>query len=393
MFAGVNLAFFPMHVIGLAGMPRRVHTYAAGLGWDGLNLASTIGAFVIAAGVLVFIIDVARNFRLSPEDHAGNVWNGGTLEWLPSGAYSTRSIPLVASAYPVWDQPGLAEEVEQGRHYLPGCATGGRETLVTHAVDATPQAVARMPMPGWAPFAGAAATAVAFLLLTVKLVVPAAAFALIAIGALLHWAWELDRKPLAPVDIGGGLRLPTYASGRSSPAYSAIIVLILTFGATFGATLFSYLYLWTVAPHSWPRADALASLDLPLAALALLAAASAALGIANRRLETDGSPLAGLAGAALLLAAAFAVEFGSHRAVSPVASAYGAIVQAIVALTGCCALAAVVLMLFAAARRVAGRVDRTWRVTFDNARVLGHYVAAQSAAGVVFVHGFPRLAG
>jgi cytochrome c oxidase subunit I len=75
MFVGVNVAFFPMHVTGLAGMPRRVYTYAPELGWDGLNLASTIGAFMIAAGVALFLVDFARRFRMSAESNAGNVWD------------------------------------------------------------------------------------------------------------------------------------------------------------------------------------------------------------------------------------------------------------------------------------------------------------------------------
>ncbi|CAI08700.1 Cytochrome c oxidase, subunit I [Aromatoleum aromaticum EbN1] len=103
MFVGFNITFFPMHFTGLAGMPRRVYTYAAGYGWESLNFVSTVGAFMIAAGVLIFIIDVARRFRMSAEDNAGNVWQAGTLEWLPNGNYSNRSIPVVTSREPLWD--------------------------------------------------------------------------------------------------------------------------------------------------------------------------------------------------------------------------------------------------------------------------------------------------
>src|SRR5690606_13642647 len=65
MFVGFNVSFFPMHLTGLAGMPRRVYTYADSYGWGMLNMVSTIGAYVIAAGVLVFLIDLARNCRPS----------------------------------------------------------------------------------------------------------------------------------------------------------------------------------------------------------------------------------------------------------------------------------------------------------------------------------------
>ena len=152
LFTGFNIAFFPMHITGLAGMPRRVYTYSADLGWDWLNLISTIGAFMIAIGVLVFLIDVARNLRLAVEHNAGNVFNAGTLEWLPTGHYSVRSIPTVTSREPLWDQPNLADEVEDGRHYLPGTATGRRETIITSPVDAKPQYLLQLPGPGWAPF-------------------------------------------------------------------------------------------------------------------------------------------------------------------------------------------------------------------------------------------------
>jgi cytochrome c oxidase subunit I+III len=158
-FGGFNVAFFPMHITGLAGMPRRVYTYQAGLGWDGLNLISTAGAFLIAAGVALFLIDFVRRFRPSTEENAGNVWQAGTLEWLPSGNYSNRSIPIVESAYPLWHQPRLAELVRAGAYYLPGTATGKREALITAPLDGSPQYVLQMPPPGWAPFVPALFTA------------------------------------------------------------------------------------------------------------------------------------------------------------------------------------------------------------------------------------------
>src|SRR5690606_8721898 len=124
VFVGFNVAFFPMHITGLVGMPRRVYSYQAGLGWEGLNMVSTAGAFLIAVGVLVLLVDLARRFRMSAEGNAGNVWSAGTLEWLPSGNYSNRSVPRVESLYPLWDQPGLAEQVKEGAHYLPNAPTG-----------------------------------------------------------------------------------------------------------------------------------------------------------------------------------------------------------------------------------------------------------------------------
>ena len=198
MFVGVNVAFFPMHITGLAGMPRRVYTYSADLGWDTLNLVSTIGAFMIAAGVALFLIDLARNFRFAIEHHAGNVWNAGTLEWLPTGAYGTRSIPKVTSREPLWDQPGLAEEVEAGGHYLPGAPTGGLETIVGSPLDARPQYLLQLTGPSWMPIGAAAFTAAFFLLLTLKQVPPAIVCGAIALAMIVRWMWDTDRGPYAP---------------------------------------------------------------------------------------------------------------------------------------------------------------------------------------------------
>src|SRR4029450_4343101 len=80
LFVGVNLAFFPMHIVGLLGMPRRGYTYEAGLGWGAYNLLSSIGVLVIIMGIAVFIWNVARSYRRG-EEAGNNPWGAATLEW------------------------------------------------------------------------------------------------------------------------------------------------------------------------------------------------------------------------------------------------------------------------------------------------------------------------
>src|SRR5688572_22033400 len=106
MFVGFNLAFFPMHIAGLAGMPRRVATYADGLGWNLWNALSTVGAFVLAAGVVLCLADLVRTLLRERRDH-GNPWNADSLEWLPQRWHGVRSIPQLASREPLWDRPAL----------------------------------------------------------------------------------------------------------------------------------------------------------------------------------------------------------------------------------------------------------------------------------------------
>jgi cytochrome c oxidase subunit I+III len=400
MFIGFNVTFFPMHLTGLMGMPRRVWTYSSEMGWDTLNLVSTIGAYMLAAGVLLFVVDLVRCFR--PGQGPENPWGAGTLEWLPNDVYSTRSIPLVTSREPLWDQPGLPEQVREGSHFLPGAPTGGRETIVTSPVEAIPQYIIQMPGAGWSPLLAAVFTASFFLLLTIKLVTIAAVCGVLAVAFCLIWAWGLDPGPgKGEVDIGAGIRLPTYMSGPSSHSWWAMVVLMFVAGSLYLSFVFSYLFLWTVSPEVWPPRGATAppALGWPAAAAALLIVGCAATAVASRTLPRRGSR--GLLTPALItlallaLVGALGIELLGHlgTGLSPTASAYGAMVYLGVVLFGQLALAILIMGLFTLARHAARRLDRERRVTFDNMALLYYYTAAQSLFGLLLVHGFPRLVG
>ncbi len=399
MFTGANLTFFPMHITGLMGMPRRVYTYADYAGWGVLNLLSTAGAYVIAAGVLLVVIDFARNFRMGP-DNAGNVWNAGTLEWLPSGNYSTRSIPIVTGREPLWEQPNLAQDVKDGRYYLPNAPTGRRETIITSAVDAKPQYLLLMPGPGWSPLLAALGTAGFFLLLTVKLVLPAVLFGVLAVVMVWRWLWTSDLGPAhPPVDVGGGIRLPVYVTGPASHSWWAMVVLVLVSGSIFGSLVFSYLFLWTVSPQVWPReGQPLASLAGAAVSAALLLASAALVAWANRRLglqQRSQRPLQlALLGAVLMLCASLVAELRGHLAsgLSPRESAYGAVVYMVVTLQALFVVIMALMGVYTAVRSASGLLDGMRRATFDNTRILWYYTAVQGLAGLLLVHGFPRLA-
>ncbi len=102
---GTNLTFFPMHLLGLFGMPRRIYTYADHLGWDGLNLTSSIGAYLLAVGVLIFIANWFITVH-KPANAPADPWDAFTLEWAttsPPPPEDFETIPPVRSARPVWD--------------------------------------------------------------------------------------------------------------------------------------------------------------------------------------------------------------------------------------------------------------------------------------------------
>ncbi|HEU4510671.1 MAG TPA: cytochrome c oxidase subunit I [Pyrinomonadaceae bacterium] len=158
MFIGFNLVFFPMHQLGLNGMPRRVYTYLPETGWGTLNLIASIGAFVLAFGVLVFVVNVfwARRAGVVAGD---NPWAADTLEWhtsSPPPHYNFHNIPVVYGQYPLWQMPENAA-------VLRGLSTKQRETVVTSVMDAQPQLRFEIPGPSIWPAMVALGTAVTFI--------------------------------------------------------------------------------------------------------------------------------------------------------------------------------------------------------------------------------------
>ena len=115
MLIGFNLTFFPMHVLGLQGQPRRTYTYAEGMGWDFMNLLVTIGGFVIAASVLLFLVNIIVTGR-RPATNEADPWDGRTLEWsipTPVPEYNFAEIPQVHARDDFWHRKYT--EDEEGR--------------------------------------------------------------------------------------------------------------------------------------------------------------------------------------------------------------------------------------------------------------------------------------
>jgi cytochrome c oxidase subunit I+III len=146
VFAGTNLTFFPMHIQGIGGMPRRVYTYPAGLGWGTLNLIETVGGFVIAAGLLLQLANLLWTIKHGRPVGA-NPWRAPTLEWRttsPPPAYNFAVIPKVSSAYPAWDDDDVeldGHRLERGELVL----DGGHETPATTLQDGWLDEVVEMP--------------------------------------------------------------------------------------------------------------------------------------------------------------------------------------------------------------------------------------------------------
>ena len=110
---GMNLTFGPMHLIGLWGMPRRVYTYPSGMGWDFWNLVQTIGAFIIAVSVLIFLYNVWQTHRTQPVGAPSDPWDARTVEWSipsPPPEYNFAEIPTVHTLDDFWHRKYTEDE-------------------------------------------------------------------------------------------------------------------------------------------------------------------------------------------------------------------------------------------------------------------------------------------
>jgi cytochrome c oxidase subunit 1 len=157
-FIGFNVAFFPMHILGLEGMPRRVYTYAAHGHWEGLNMLSTIGALVVFASMLVFMINVLVSWRRGVRA-PDNPWSASGLEWStasPPPDYNFAELPVVNSRTPLWEQDFPVARVTGLPDLLP-------TVLVTRLHDAEPEHVSVMPEPSIWPLLAAIATTAMFI--------------------------------------------------------------------------------------------------------------------------------------------------------------------------------------------------------------------------------------
>jgi cytochrome c oxidase subunit I+III len=390
MFTGVHVAFLPMHLTGLMGMPRRVYTYLPDQHWTVPNLISTLGAFLVAAGVLVWVIDMVRNFRPFGES-AGTPDDGPGLEWLPSENYSIRSIPVVTSLYPIWDQPHLARDVKAGRYFLPGTATGQRETIVTSPLNAEPQFLLPMPRPsGWHVWS-AVFTAGFFLLLTVQAYWPAVISAVLAVYCVVQWCWFLDH-PLEQdkADIGAGIMVPTYVTGPSSVGWWAMIITLVVAGMVLAMTCFSYVFLWSRNPQMW--APPPGTLSLGLVCAAYVAAALLAWGsvqVLRRGLSTPAAAM--MLAAAVFVGAGWGADFQAWWAsgLPPEANAQGAMVYAFASWQGFFAAIVALMGLYAVGRRLAGHAGARQTASYDLIALFIIYTAGQGLVSTLLVRLFP----
>jgi len=174
MLIGFNLTFFPMHFLGLNGMPRRVYTYAAGLGFETDNLIATIGAFTIASSFAVFLWNVIKTSR-RPADAPADPWNGATLEWSipsPPQHFNFAELPTVDSRDAWWAaKRKMGGTAPEPKHY--------------------PEDAVHMPNPSWWPLVTASGILIFFIGLILGVVVPVMLLGgAVLLTGIYRWAFE-----------------------------------------------------------------------------------------------------------------------------------------------------------------------------------------------------------
>jgi cytochrome c oxidase subunit I+III len=191
VFTGFNLTFFPMHISGLLGMPRRIYSYDGDLGWNVWNLLSTIGAFVLALGFLVTLFVFVQSLLHGPRA-PDDPWGANTLEWAtgsPPKEYNFPVLPTVHSLNPLWDGRSLAsmEEHDQDDARV---LTQEHQTLRTSEFDARLERVMTMPQETIQPLLVALSLTIVVVFLLVGVYVGAYVGGGLLALAVLWWTWN-----------------------------------------------------------------------------------------------------------------------------------------------------------------------------------------------------------
>jgi cytochrome c oxidase subunit I+III len=190
-FVGFMTTFFPMHILGFQGMPRRVFTYGFDRGWETWNAIETVGAFMLGAGLMITLVNafISRKYgQLAGQDP----WNADTLEWntqSPPPPYNHVHLPTVETLHPLWDDHDENHDPTNERVF-----DQARLTFTTSPIEARPIGVAKVPDDTLAPVFASIAMTVIFATLLVKMISIAAGFAIITALLVARWMWPKFEK-------------------------------------------------------------------------------------------------------------------------------------------------------------------------------------------------------
>jgi cytochrome c oxidase subunit I+III len=404
VFVGFNVAFFPQHIVGLLGMPRRYYTYPAGFGWEGLNLASTVGAYILGVGVALFVWNVVWSAFLGRGERVpGDPWGSGTLDFAassPPGDVGYRHIPIVRGRYPMWEQDALDRGDPRYERITRGLAEypkSWRAALVTSVLDGEPQAVMRMSGPSWWPFIFAIMITVVYAGTLFDWYVVMVLGLVGCIVSIVAWLWpSKDERELPEVDPDGTVHgLPVYVNGPRAVGWWAMAIVLLILAVVLGCLVFSYYYL-RVGAAAWPPPDVELP-DLGLAGVATAVLLLSAAGMwravaAIRRGDPRGLRLA--LGLSWALAIAFvglqAFEYG-RLGFGPSGHAYGSLFYTLAGTITTLAVGALIMGGVVQAQAWLGYFSARRFLAVENAALYWYFLAASWTITAAVLYLTPHL--
>jgi len=398
VFVGFNLTFFMMHLTGLLGMPRRIHTYGGHEGWNGLNLLSSVGGFVMTIGFALVAIDIVVQLRYGKRVRR-DPWRAPTLEWampMPPKSYCFASLPRFDRIDEERPAGALALPLARGEGYLGFTRNGWQETLGVHMASGEPDQLIVLPQPTYLPLFTAMAITGAVLGLLFKAYALSLAF--VGVTAVLFIvAGQRAGLPrdYGPLPVGHGLAVPPHTEVASSPAWLALICTLVANGTLFASLVFGTFYLW-IAAANWPAAvEPGASPTLAFVTLAALVAAAAA-SRASLGAVAGGTPTRRwilVALLALLAAVAGVVTMINGVLPHPREHALGATAAALLGYIGVHAGIGMLFLVSNALRLGAGFISAKRLTDLRLARLWIDYTTVTAAIALALVLSLPMLAG
>ncbi len=382
IFLGFNLTFFPMHIAGLLGMPRRVYTYPSGMGWATLNLLSTIGSYVLALGILIVVANVVGSLRWGAAA-GSDPWGADTLEWAttsPPPNYNFATIPVVRSANPNWDRADREEDerrLARGELVLPH----GHETVATSEVEADLDGVLHMPGDSVWPLILAASLSVFFVGLIASSNLTAWAGVVMIVVSLAGWQF--------PWSSGEEQSPPTRPTG-----WWGTVLLIATEATLFTVLIATYFYLRFKTGDAWPPVGGDPKIVKPLIATLILVGSSVPVAFSMRAVRDRqltrarlGLATAAVLGIVFLILQRRLVDDSLHT-FRPGDSAYGSIFYTLIGLHAVHVVLGVLLGAWAILRTI--RFDRTAVVTVRVTALYFYFVNVVAALVFVVLYLSPR---
>ena len=400
MFIFFHVAFFPQHIVGLLGMPRRVYTYPAGLGWEPYNLISTVGALGFGVGAFLFVINLFWS-RKHGKLAGPNPWGADTLEWWedsPPPNAQFKFVPFIRSRHPLWEQESFEPKDDQERRLiepLRSKPTGWRGALVVSVLDGNPIGIVKMPHPTFAPFIMSVGFVLLFAAALVENLWIGIAGALITAGSTYAWFRPRPDEEQAIREIGIDSRqdkLPLAVAGPIANGWWGTCVFLLILSVALASFVSSYFYLGE-GPGPWPPLTP--DLELPLLATAatVLAGIGTYMAVRGVRREQVGLRRAGLAAAVLLFGASAWLSLQSYwgTGIVPKESAYG---SAFVGLLTFHWVVLFILLLFLAVSTLWALrkpADPRGYATTLNSELLGYFAVASWLVVFTTLYLTPRL--